>query len=165
MLAGVLINWGILAENSTLLRRSVVKEGNISYKHRAESKTRNDFSSIIFKKIQTSCCSKIALSDHPVYIIGALPRLPSFLPLCTTRAEGIISLIYIPQWEGTGQSLWGTRAGTIDRGEKTLFRKKIGGGYFFSKNVRGAKSFFQKKLGGDDFFRPIKGGEDFFSTK
>ena len=36
---------------------------------------------------------------------------------------------------GTGQNLSGTRAGTIDRGAKTFFRKKIGGRrLFFEKN-------------------------------
>ena len=36
---------------------------------------------------------------------------------------------------GTGQNLSGTRAGTIDRGAKTFFRKKLGGRrLFFEKN-------------------------------
>ena len=35
---------------------------------------------------------------------------------------------------GTGQNFSGTRAGTIDRGAKTFFRKKRGRRLFFGKN-------------------------------
>ena len=42
---------------------------------------------------------------------------------------------------GTGQNLPGTRAGTIDRGAKTFFRKKLGG-----------TDFSREKLGGEEFF-------------
>ena len=55
-------------------------------------------------------------------------------------------------FSGTGQNLWGTRAGTIDRGRRLLFRKNRGGDFFskkklgvqdiFSKKIRGAKTFF-----------------------
>ena len=63
---------------------------------------------------------------------------------------------------GTGQNLSGTRAGTIDRGAKTFFRKEIGGGDFFSKKIRGRRLFFRKKLGGEDFFRKKSGGRRLF---
>ena len=43
---------------------------------------------------------------------------------------------------GTGQNLSGTRAGTIDRGAKTFFRKKLGGRDFFSKKIGRARLFF-----------------------
>ena len=42
-----------------------------------------------------------------------------------------------PTYLGTGQNLSGTRAGTIDRGRRLFFRKKLGG----------RRLFFRKKLG------------------
>ena len=37
---------------------------------------------------------------------------------------------------GTGQNLSGTRAGTIDRGAKTFYRKKLGGDDFFNTEIQ-----------------------------
>ena len=49
---------------------------------------------------------------------------------------------------GTGQKLSGSRAGTIDRGAKTLFRKKLGGGkdFVFEKKGRGRIHFLLQNL-------------------
>ena len=48
---------------------------------------------------------------------------------------------------GTGQNLSG-RAGTIDRGAKTFFRKKGGADFFSKKKIGGRRLFFSKKIRG-----------------
>ena len=48
---------------------------------------------------------------------------------------------------GTGQNLWGTRVGTIDRGRTLFLKNKLGGG-----------DIFWKKYGGEDIFSRKKGG-------
>ena len=66
---------------------------------------------------------------------------------------------------GTGQNLWGTRAGNISRGGgEDFFPKKKGGEDFFSKKNRGADTFFRKRLGGRRLFfeKKIRGAKTFF---
>ena len=64
------------------------------------------------------------------------------------------------------QNLLSSRARTIERGTKTYFSRKIGGGYFFSKMNLGGEGFYQKKMMGRRIISTGKGGErggeDFF---
>ena len=53
---------------------------------------------------------------------------------------------------GTGQNLLGTWAGTIDRGTKIFFRKKIEGHRLFFEKIMEAETLFLKKLGGRRLF-------------
>ena len=66
---------------------------------------------------------------------------------------------------GTGQNLWETRAGIIDRGANIfLGGKKRGRGLFFAIK-KGGKYFFLEKIKGTNIiFHRKKGGHEIFSS-
>ena len=55
------------------------------------------------------------------------------------------SMVYLTVSRYIQGRLWGTQAGTIDRGAKTFFRNKIGGGNLFWKILGGR--YFSRKRG------------------
>ena len=59
---------------------------------------------------------------------------------------------------GTGQKLWGTRAGTIVQGRRLFFREKSRGRSHFFKIYLGTKRFLSRTKGANIFLRKKRGG-------
>ena len=57
------------------------------------------------------------------------------------KFQCLMNFVYL----GTGQNLWGSRAGTIDRGAKTFFRKNLGGENFFTTKSGNPRFHSSKK--------------------
>ena len=80
---------------------------------------------------------------------------------------GSLSLVLYIGVLGMGQNIWGTQAGTTDRGAKRLlFEIKKGAKRFFREKKRGTNIFFcEKKLGAKTFLLKFLKNQDFILQK